>query len=522
MKEERSDRNFLTKYDDTLQQVRLYFEKTLLPFFETERPKYPGLVHFIDEINTLLRGESLSWQHITGSTSLECIVHCLEIVKRYIQLYYEMKCEALPVNLWDIIYWLDILIRRGYESFSPKNYIPSFVREQHMLLNDSSFNGYLRKRGRVLNGRSKCIAISHAWDYDKTDRRALDFRETWADSFAKNLEKHLALMGFRVILDFKDLGVGIHLPTEMKALIEHDHVLVLITQTYEDKFFNRAGVLDEYNYIKGRIKTMGKETASKMRYLCSFNLCGRKPRIRKFEGPNGFASIDIAREGYAKGLLELEKLFSVNQEEVNTRLLRRFGTFPDVKPMQERLEIDVREYARQNRKRRERKSLYVWLSDNKGGKYIQDDRVCGVKSCFSSAIRDGDVEIDLSSAILEKCDFTEGDFAYTKLKDVSFRGCKLNLADFSHAIDVNPIALSEGEFEELLVDPADDTNVTVREKALRIKKLVSLKERSSRDLQRKQKELEEYRRKIRELEAKKSNSEKSGYSISGSSSLNKM
>ncbi len=199
------------------------------------------------------------------------------------------------------------------------SYLPDFVREQTESAADPTFSAQLVEIAqRFASQKKRVIFISRAWPYDD-DR--LRVREEWSVACADMLYDHLQLLGFEVILDKRDLGVGNQLDDAMKTSVDKaDHVLMLVTRTYIHKATKvpTSGVYREVHYITHKVESMDPEgidgwvIAGKRRFVLPFAFNDTKGFPLADSHP-GIATIFVQNAGYRSALIDLAmKVYNVD------------------------------------------------------------------------------------------------------------------------------------------------------------------------------------------------------------------
>lgn len=195
--------------------------------------------------------------------------------------------------------------------------LPDLVKEQHDAASDPRFSAQLVEIAqRFASQKKRVIFISRAWPLPLSEDC---FDEQWSAEFAATLAKHLKLLGFEVVLDVNDLGIGVHLNSAMGTSVEiADHVLLLITRTYLYKVTDcpDSGVAIEFSYIKDKIRRMGGgKEAGVRRFVLPLALTNNLTGFPLAEGHPGFAAIFVQSVGYCNALIDMAtKVYNVGPE----------------------------------------------------------------------------------------------------------------------------------------------------------------------------------------------------------------
>lgn len=180
--------------------------------------------------------------------------------------------------------------------------LPAFVSEQ-LSVDEAKFKAM---GDYIPSDQKETIFISHAWQL-QSDKDI--YGEQYVDEFVKRMAWHASLLGFTVILDFNNLGIGVHLDSSMKKSVEEcDHVLLVLTKTYFYKVKQRpqSGVARELSYIEKKIDDMGgASVAGESRFVLPFLLTDKIPGFPIVEGHGGFAAIYLDGMGYENALIDL-------------------------------------------------------------------------------------------------------------------------------------------------------------------------------------------------------------------------
>lgn len=202
---------------------------------------------------------------------------------------------------------------------APQSIQPRFVTEQEEADRDPVFMAQLSEIANSFSSqRKRVIFISRAWPLPLEEDK---FNEQYSVEYVERLARHLSLFGFKVILDIKDLGVGVHLYSAMRDSVEAaDHVLLLVTKTYLYKVAEcfDPGVSIELSFIKSKIRRMGGgKEAGDRRFVLPLALADDLTGFPLVEGHSGFAAIYVKSVGYRRALIDLAtKVYDVAPEKL--------------------------------------------------------------------------------------------------------------------------------------------------------------------------------------------------------------
>jgi len=235
--------------------------------------------------------------------------------------------------------------RLPVEVVTEKEVLPNFFREQCILREDKQFEqemDAISEKVLTPGVRKKTIFISYAWPYEHHeepsvhDKQVKPFKEIWTKLFVIQFRNDLVRLGFEVILDEKNLGLGRHLTSAMDESVKKaDHVFLIVSHTYLYKINYRplSGVAVEFNATERHIDRVHENVGALNRHLSKMTV-GEINQTRlvcplvlvdKFEdyeyfplvdGFGGYASRYLTKSSYVETLCDIvHKLYELQDRQ---------------------------------------------------------------------------------------------------------------------------------------------------------------------------------------------------------------
>lgn len=241
--------------------------------------------------------------------------------------------------------------------------VPAFYLEQCHLRQDEQFEQEMARIAEKILGSGvtkKVVFISYAWPYDHHEEPSVHdpnvkpLRETWTKSFVLNFRDDLVRLGFDVILDENNLGLGRHLTSAMDESVKKaDHVFLMVSHTYLFKINYRplSGVAVEFNATERQVERVHENIGAlnrclsrmtvreinQTRLVCPLVLVDKFEEYEYFplvDGFGGYASRYLTKSSYVETLCDIvHKLYGLYERndvdfDEQFKFFRRRATVP--------------------------------------------------------------------------------------------------------------------------------------------------------------------------------------------------